>query len=139
MRLAAFSALLADAVARHGWSERFEVVCAGIGPGAGEVDRGRLAAAGLTGVEDLTPACPDVGKDAVWIEESEVLVVGTEEEAREFLAWPEAEGKRLFALSDYLGDDGWALVDAGASLEDYVGQVREGVPLLLRAMIAEPA
>ena len=137
-RTALFSALLADSIARHGWSERVEIVCSGFGTGAGRVDVASLATVGVVATSDIPQTCPDVEDEIERLEVSDVLVVTTDAEAREFISWPEVDGKQVFALSDFLGEEGWAVRDAQAPLSDYAIQVREGVHLLLRALVAEP-
>jgi hypothetical protein len=137
-RTASFSAILADSIARHGWGERLEIVCVGFGAGAGEIDRSQLEAAGVSIWPRPQAACPDLEAEIDRVEESDVLVVTTGEDAEMCLAWPEADGKQIFALSDFVGDEGRAVGDASAPLHDYVGEIREAVPLLLRALIAAP-
>jgi hypothetical protein len=136
-RSAILASLLLDLVARHGWGERLEVVGAGLGAGAGPLDAGALAAAGVTVTEELRRGCPDVEEEPGALEDSHVLVVPTGDDADLLISWPEADGKQIFALSDFLGEDGWAIVDPGAPIVEYISQVREGVPLLLRALVAE--
>jgi hypothetical protein len=65
--------------------------------------------------------------------------VATGEDAELVVTWPELDAKQVFALSDYLGEEAWAVVDPAAALGDYVAQVQEGVPHLLRALIARPS
>ena len=130
------SALLRDSIQRHGWSERIDVVSIGFGAGAGRSDPKVLAA---VGVSIDAPACPDLDSDSLPLEESDAVVVATGEDAELVITWPELDAKQVFALSDYLGDEGWAVVDPAAALGDYVAQVQEGVPHLLRALIARPA
>lgn len=129
------SALLLDSIQRHGWSERIDVVSVGYGQGAGPADQAALTALGLVGVE---PACPDLDSDANLLEDSDAVVVATGEDADLVVTWPELEAKQVFALVDYLGDEGWAIADPGAALDDYVAQVKESLPHLLRALIARP-
>ena len=129
------SALLLDSIQRHGWSERIDVVSAGFGQGAGPSDPAALAALGLVGVE---PDCPDLDTEADLLEESDAVVVATGEDADVVVTWPEVEAKQVFALVDYLGGEGWAIADSSAALGDYVAQVRESLPHLLRALIARP-
>jgi hypothetical protein len=129
--------LLLDSIARHGWGERLQVVGAGLGAGAGPLDTQALAAAGIAVTEELRGGCPDVEAEPATLEDSDVFVVPTGEDADFLISWPEADGKQIFALSDFLGEDGWAVVDSGSPIPEYVSQVREGVPLLLRALLAE--
>jgi protein-tyrosine-phosphatase len=137
-RSAILAGLLLDSIARHGWSERVEVVGAGVGAGAGRLDTATLAAAGIAMTEELGRGCPDVEEEPDTLEESDVVVVPTGEDADFLISWPEADGKQIFALSDFLGEDGGAIVDPRAPIGEYVSQVREGVPLLLRALVADP-
>ena len=130
------SALLQDSIQRHGWGERIDVVSIGIGAGAGRSDPSALAA---VGVRTDVRACPDLDSHSVPLEESDAVVVATGEDADLVVSWPELDAKQVFALSDYLGEEGWAVVDPAAALGDYVAQVQEGVPHLLRALIARPA
>ena len=130
--------LLLDSISRHGWGERLHVIGAGLGAGAGPPDLQALEAAGIAVTEELLRGCPDVEEEADALEEGDVLVVPTGEDADFLISWPEVDGKQVFALSDFLGEDGWAIVDPGAPIVEYVSQVREGVPLLLRALVAEP-
>jgi protein-tyrosine-phosphatase len=129
--------LLLDSIARHGWGERLEVVGAGLGAGAGPLDLQALVAAGINVMEELRGGCPDVEAEPDTLEDSDIVVVPTGEDADLLISWPEADGKQVFALSDFLGDDGWAIVDPRAPIREYVSQVKEGVPLLLRALVAE--
>ena len=129
------SALLLDSIQRHGWSERIDVVSVGFGQGAGPSDQAALTALGLVGVE---PACPDLDSDADLLEDSDAVVVATGEDADLVVTWPELEAKQVFALVDYLGDEGWAIADPSAALDDYFAQVKESLPHLLRALIARP-
>ena len=129
------SALLLDSIQRHGWSERIDVVSVGFGLGAGPSDLAAMTALGLTGVE---PNCPDLESDAELLEGSDAVVVATGEDADLVVTWPEVEAKQVFALVDYLGEEGWAIADPSAALSDYVAQVRESLPYLLRALIARP-
>lgn len=138
-RVAVLSLVLADAISRHGWSERIETLCGGFDAGIGLVDEAALKTAGVTECGTPPSQCPDYETEIERIDDSDVLVAITVEELDELLGWPEADGKQLFALSEFLGDDGWAVRDGGASLVDYVEQVREGVPLLLRAILARAA
>jgi hypothetical protein len=129
------SALLLDLIERHGWSERIGVVSVGFGAGAGPIDTKALASIGIGGD---ARSCPAVEDDASSLDDSDAVVVATGEDADRVLSWPELESKQIFALSDYLGEDGWAIEDPAAALGDYVAQVKEGVPHLLRALIARP-
>jgi protein-tyrosine-phosphatase len=129
------SALLLDSIERHGWGERIGVVSVGFGPGAGEIDARVLESVGL---DAAAPSCPDVERDSASLEGSDAVVVATGEDAEILISWPEVEAKQVFALSDYLGEEGWAIEDPQSALADYVAQVKEGVPHLLRALIARP-
>lgn len=129
------SELLRDSIQRHGWSERIDVVSIGFGAGAGRSDPSALAA---VGVSVDARACPDLEGDSVPLEASDAVVVATAKDAELVITWPELDAKQVYALSDYLGDDGWAVNDPAAALGDYVAQVQEGVPHLLRALIARP-
>lgn len=137
-RSAILAGLLLDSIARHGWGERLEVIGAGLGAGAGQADKKVLADAGLASTPELGNECLDVEAEPDALDESDVLVVSTGEEADLLISWPEADGKQIFALSDFLGEDGWAVSDPAAPMAEYVSQVREGIPLLLRALVAEP-
>jgi protein-tyrosine-phosphatase len=137
-RSAILAGLLLDSIARHGWGERVEVLSAGLGPGAGPLDARALAAAGIDVTSGLGDGCPDIEAEPDSLEESDVVVVVTGEDADLLISWPEADGKQVFALSDFLGEDGWAIVDPRSPIAEYVAQVREAVPLLLRALVAEP-
>ena len=137
-RSAILAGVLLDSIARHGWGERLEVIGAGLGAGAGPLDTQALAAAGIDVTKELRRGCPDVEAEPDALEGSDVVVVPTGDDADFLISCPEADGKQIFALSDFLGEDGWAILDPLAPLVEYVSQVREGVPLLLRALIAEP-
>lgn len=137
-RSAILAGLLGDSIDRHGWGERIEVVGVGFGAGAGPVEPQALAAAGIIVTEGLRRGCPDVEAEPDALDESDVVVVATGDDADLLISWPEADGKQIFALSDFLGEDGWAVLDPGAPILEYVSQVREGIPLLLRALVAEP-
>jgi hypothetical protein len=106
-------------------------------PWLGGTDAQALAAAGIAVTDELRRGCPDVEVQPDTLEDSDVVVVPTGEDADFLISWPEAEGKQVFALSDFLGEDGWAVVDPGSPILEYVSQVREGIPLLLRALVAE--
>ena len=129
------SMLLVDSIERHGWGERIGVVSIGFGSGAGATDTSALA---LLGLNVSARHCPDVESDSTSLEDSDAVVVATGEDAEILITWPELEAKQVFALSDYLGDEGWAIEDPQSALGDYLEQVREGVPHLLRALIARP-
>lgn len=137
-RSAILAALLLDSIARHGWGERVEVVGAGLGLGAGALNTRALSAAGIHVTSGPGAGCPDIEAEPDTLEESDAVVVATGEDADLLITWPEADGKQIFALSDFLGEDGWAILDPRSPMADYVAQVREGVPLLLRALVAEP-
>jgi len=136
-RSAILAGLLLDSIARHGWGERLEVVGAGLGAGAGPLDTHALAAAGIAVADELRRDCPDIEAEPESLDGSDVVVVSTGDDADFLISWPEADGKQIFALSDFLGEDGWAILDPRAPIDEYVSQVREGVPLLLRALVAE--
>jgi len=129
------SALLLDSIERHGWGERIGVVSVGFGAGAGETDPSALRSLGLPAA---TPNCPAVEDDSASLEDSDAVVVATGDDADHVIGWAELEAKQVFALSDYLGEEGWAIADPASALGDYVAQVKEGVPHLLRALIARP-
>jgi len=137
-RSAILTGLLLDSIARHGWGERLEVVGAGVGPGAGRWSERVLSEVGVAMASELRGGWPDIDEEPDTLEESDVVVVPTGEDADLLISWPEADGKQIFALSDFLGEDAWAIVDPRAPLGEYVSQVKEGVPLLLRALVAEP-
>jgi len=136
-RSAIFTGLLVDTIARHGWGERLQVIGVGLGSGAGPRDAQAIASAGILVNQDLCGGYPDVEEEPAALEDSDVVVVSTGEDADFLISWPEVDGKQIFALSDFLGEDGWAIVDPGAPIGEFVSQVREGVPLLLRALVAE--
>jgi protein-tyrosine-phosphatase len=102
------------------------------------LDARALEAAGIDVTSGLGDGCPDIEAEPDALEESDVVVVVTGEDADLLISWPEADGKQVFALSDFLGEDGWAIVDPRSPIGEYVAQVREAVPLLLRALVAEP-
>jgi len=137
-RSAILSSLLLDSIAHHGWGERLVVIGGGLGAGAGPLDPEALAAVGIVVTPELRLGCPDVEDESDTLEDSDVVVVPTGEDADLMISWPEADGKQIFALSDFLGEDGWAIVDPRSALTDYVAQVRDGVPLLLRALVSVP-
>jgi hypothetical protein len=137
-RVAVVAVFLAEAISRHGWSERVETSYCGFDSGAGCVDVAALAAAGVNDVAAIPLACPELQDEIERVGDSDILVVVTADELEELLGWPEADGKQLFAVSEFLGEDGWAVRDREAPLADYVEQVCEGVPLLLRAILAQP-
>ncbi len=132
----AISALLRECIERHGWSERLEVSAAGYAGGAGKVASAAFAELTARGVCPAKDRCPDIEIDAAPIAAADCLVVATDEEADLFLTWPESTGKPLFALTEFLGSDGWAVGDPSSDLALFLKQVGDAVPMVLRSIIA---
>ncbi len=135
-RTLAMGLLVGDSVQRHGWGERLRVECAGFGDGAGlprEEEVALIADAGLR-ADDLET--PDVEANLGMLAAASYLVVGCADDAVMFLDWPEAEGKQVLAMSDFLGDDGWALADPDSDFGVFFSEAEEAAPLLLRALVA---
>jgi protein-tyrosine-phosphatase len=128
--------LLGDSIATHGWGERLTVTAAGVEDGAGDLDETNAANLLRTGFELEMEQCPAVADDPELIEEADVFVCASSEEADVVMQWPQATGKKIYALTDFLGESGWACEDAGAELAMFIDQVSEAVPLLLRALVA---
>ncbi|RMD83214.1 MAG: hypothetical protein D6815_07125 [Candidatus Dadabacteria bacterium] len=135
-RTLAMGLLVADCIARHGWSERLKVECAGFGDGAGVPSPAELGLMAEAGLDTSLPECPDVEARLDMLEQANYLVVGCADDAVMFLEWPEAEGKQVLALSDFLGDEGWALGDPDADFGVFFTEAEAAAPLLLRALIA---
>lgn len=132
----AISVLLRECIERHGWGQRLGVTAAGYADGAGRARSDALRALAESGVRPSSDCCPDIEIDTAPISSADCLVVGTDEEADLFLTWPEASGKPVFTLSDFLGTESWAVDDPAAELGSFLAQVNEAVPLLLRSIIA---
>jgi protein-tyrosine-phosphatase len=134
-RVLVMAAVLADEIARHGWSERVSVVAAGVGPGAGSPTLlASLAAAGL----DLDGvSCPDLAVDPGPLDDADRFVVGSGEDADLFLQWPQADGKEVVALADFVEGSDAAVDDPLADLDTFIAEVRDVMPHVLRVLIAE--
>lgn len=132
----AISALLQECIERHGWSERLDVSAAGYANGAGRMERGASRELSERGVCPAKDRCPDVEIDAAPIASADCLVVATDEEADLFLTWPESSGKQVFALTEFLGSEGWAVGDPTSDLSVFIKQVSDAVPMVLRSIIA---
>jgi hypothetical protein len=68
--------------------------------------------------------------------EADCFVVASEEDARLFLEWPEAQGKYIFALTDYLDESGWAIRASDSGFRDFVDEVNDVIPSVLRELVA---
>lgn len=128
--------LLSESIAAHGWGERLSVTAAGVEAGAGDVGELQAANLSLGGFELDMEQCPAVEEDPELLEEADILVCASADEADTVMQWPEATGKKILALTDFLGESGWAFDDASAEIESFIDQAQEAVPLLLRVLVA---
>jgi hypothetical protein len=100
---------------------------AGWGAGAGDADATDIGMLAHDGYEPIALWCSDVvatrgagGRDC--------FVVASEEDAYVFLEWPEAEGKHILALTDYLDEAAWAIRAADSGFRDFMDEVTDAVP-----------
>jgi protein-tyrosine-phosphatase len=136
-RVLVLASMLAEEVARHGWSERLEVTPAGVGAGAGDADDAVVARLAAAGIELGETSCPDVELDASLLDDADCFLVASGGEADELLQWREAEGKEVMAVADCLDENAEAIEDPFADLEAFVAEVREALPDVLRMLVAE--
>ncbi len=135
-RTLAMGLLLQDCIARHGWQQRLSVLRAGFGDGAGTPREEEVEMIVGAGLDAAGVACPDVEAQLDMLETAEYLVVGCADDAVMLLEWPEADGKHVFALSDFLGEEGWALTEPEADFGRFFEEAEDAAPRLLRALIA---
>jgi len=135
-RTLAMALALGDCIERHGWADRFRVFGLGFADGAGKPRAEELEMLAEAGLDVGGGECPDVEEHLELLEGASCLVVGCPDEAVMLLDWPEAEGKPVLALGDFLGEDGWALADPEADFGRFFEEVEEAAPRLLRALIA---
>jgi len=137
-RSVAMATLLQDCIARHGWSGRLSVSVGGLGAGAGAADHVDIGMLARDGYDPIAGTCVDVSKDKQVLEEADCFVVASADEAALLLEWPEADGKYVLAFSDYLDESAWALESAEAGFRDFMDEVVEATPSLVRALVAWP-
>ena len=135
-RSVAMATLLKDCIDRHGWAERLHVTVGGLGAGAGRADAIDLGMLERDGFEPMSAGCADVGKDPSVLAAADCLVVACAEDAALFLEWPEAEGKHVLAFTDYVDSHAWAIVSVESGFRDFVEEVQDATPSLLRALVA---
>jgi len=137
-RSVAIATLLQDCIARHGWTERLSVSVAGWGAGAGDADATDIGMLAHDGYEPIALWCSDVVADHAVLADADCFVVASEEDAYVFLEWPEAEGKHILALTDYLDEAAWAIRAADSGFRDFMDEVTDAVPSVLRELVARP-
>jgi len=137
-RSVAMATLLQDCIERHGWAERLCVTVGGLGAGAGRADAIELGMLERDGFAPMCGGCADVGKDPSVLAAADCLVVACAEDAALFLEWPEADGKHVLAFTDYVDAHAWAIESLESGFRDFVEEVQEATPSLLRALIARP-
>ena len=137
-RSVAIATLLQDCIARHGWAERLGVSVAGWGAGAGDVDATDIGMLAHDGYEPIALWCSDVADDQAVLAEADCLVVASEEDACVFLEWPQAEGKHILALTDYLDEGAWAIRAFDSGFRDFMDEVTDVVPSVVRELVALP-
>jgi hypothetical protein len=91
------------------------------------------------GYEPLSTACGDVRRNLTVLADADCFVVASEGDARLLLEWPEAEGKHILALTDYLDADAWAIESEESGFRDFMDEVNDAVPSLVRALVARPS
>jgi protein-tyrosine-phosphatase len=132
----ALAQLLSECIAKHGWSERLVVVAAGVADGAGRASLGDVQMLSRSGVDLDKANCPDFAADPRIVEEADCVVVGSDAEAGIVISWPESAGKQVYALTEFLNEEPSAMDDPAADLAQFVNQVTEAIPHLLRAVVA---
>jgi len=132
----ALAQLLSECIAKHGWSERLDVMTAGVADGAGRAPIGEVQILSRSGVELDRAHCPDVRVDRWIVEEADLVVVGSDDEAGIVISWPETAGKQVYALTEFLDQAPSAMDDPDADLVQFVNQATEAIPHLLRAVVA---
>ena len=137
-RSVAMATLLQDCIERHGWSERLRVTVGGLGAGAGRADATDIGMLARDGFVPITGVCKDVGKDQTLLEDAACLVVASAEDAQLFLEWPQAEGKHVLAFTDYVDESAWAIESADSGFRDFMDEIQQATPSLLRALVARP-
>lgn len=134
----AVATLLKDSIDRHGWAGRLRVEVAGLGGGAGAASAVELRMLRQDGREPIGASCIDVGENQDLLAGADCLVVASADDAQLFLEWPQADGKQVYALTDFLDADAWAIEDPEAGFRDYVDEVERAVPALVGTLIAWP-
>lgn len=137
-RSVAMATVLKDCIDRHGWSERLRITVGGLGAGAGRADIAEMGMLARDGFQPIAGACADVGKDQSLLAEADCLVVACADDAALFLEWPEAEGKHVLAFTDYADEGAWAIESDESGFRDFVEEVQEATPSLVRALVAWP-
>jgi protein-tyrosine-phosphatase len=130
--------LLKDCIERHGWAERLRITVGGLGAGAGRADTTEIGMLARDGFTPFAGACADVGKDQTVLADADCLVVASADDAALFLEWPEAEGKYVLAFTDYVDDSAWAIQSPDSGFRDFVEEVQDATPSLVRALVARP-
>ena len=137
-RSVAMATLLQDCIARHGWAERLIVSVAGWGAGSGDADATDLGMLAHDGYEPIARRCTDVAADQAVLADAHCFVVASEEDACVFLEWPQAEGKYILALTDYIDEGAWAIRAVDSGFLDFMDEVTDAVPSVLRELVALP-
>lgn len=137
-RSVAMATLLQDCIDRHGWSERLRVVVGGLGAGAGRADATDIGMLARDGFIPIAGVCENVGKDQSLLADADCLVVASADDAALFLEWPEAEGKHVLVFTDYVDESAWAIESADSGFRDFMDEIQQATPLLLRALVARP-
>jgi hypothetical protein len=138
-RSVAIATLLKDCIDRHGWTDRLVVSVAGLGSGAGAADTIDMGMLARDGYEPIADWCADVGADQALLALADCFVVASEDDATLFLEWPEAEGKHILALTDYLDEAAWAIRAWDSGFRDFMDEVNEVIPSLLRELVSRQA
>lgn len=132
----AVAQLLIDSIAKHGWSERLDVSSVGVADGAGRAPIGEVELLLRSGVDLDRAHCPDAMVDRRIVDEADLLVVGSDDEAGLVISWPESAGKQVYALTEFLDEEPSAMDDPEADLVQFVTQAAEAIPHLLRVLVA---
>jgi protein-tyrosine-phosphatase len=137
-RSVAMATLIRDCIERHGWSERLHVEVGGLGSGAGTADASDIGMLARDGYAPIAQACTDVRRNRGLLDGADCFVVASAEDAYVLLEWPEAEGKHVLALVDYLDEKAWAIADPESGFRDFMDEINDAIPFLVRALIAWP-
>ena len=137
-RSVAMATLIHDCIERHGWAQRLRVSVGGLGTGAGTADPGDIGMLTHDGYAPITRACADVRRHRDVLDGADCFVVASAEDAYALLEWPEADGKHVLALVDYLDDKAWAIADPESGFRDFMDEINEAIPFVVRALIAWP-
>jgi len=137
-RSVAMATLLQSWIERHGWGERLRVGVGGIGLGAGEGSATELGMLARDGYDPIAARCAEVAGNHALLMSADCLVVASGDDAALLLEWPAADGKQVYALTDYLDDTAWAIEEPESGFRDFVDEIEAAMPSLLRALIAWP-